>query len=163
MILWKARQEGYPELTFETHWSSKSINVELQAPAAKTTLSAWYLVPSTVSTPLQVMPSAVNRGRLKLPDLYNFGSVKTCWKLPEGSLHTFQIQNWHLDLSRIVRSHWWPWLQQANLHRYKISLSTPGITILSAVAPSSLCLDVTYLYLLSCKGWRLFKYIIFAF
>lgn len=28
------------ELTLETHWSSRSINVELQAPAARTTLSA---------------------------------------------------------------------------------------------------------------------------
>lgn len=56
-------------LTFETHWSSRSTSVELQAPAAKTILSPWYFVPSAVSTPVHVVPSAANKGRLNVPAL----------------------------------------------------------------------------------------------
>lgn len=56
-------------LTFETHWPSRSINVGLQAPAANTILSAKYCVPSVVSTPTQVTPSAANSGRLNAPAL----------------------------------------------------------------------------------------------
>lgn len=55
--------------TFETHWSSRSTSVELQAPAARTTLSPWYFVPSTVSTPVHVVSSAANKGRLNVPAL----------------------------------------------------------------------------------------------
>ena len=74
-------------LTFETHWSSRSINIGLHAPAASTTLSAWYFVPSMVSTPLQVTPSAARRGCLKVPALEvsvskGGTSVKICASYP---------------------------------------------------------------------------------
>lgn len=55
--------------TFDTHWSSRSTRVDDHAPAARTTLSAWYLVPSTVSTPIHVVPSLANKGCLKAPAL----------------------------------------------------------------------------------------------
>lgn len=61
--------------TFEQHWSSRSTKVEDQAPAARTILSPKYCVPSTVSTPTQVVPSDANKGFLNDPAL-GLGSAK---------------------------------------------------------------------------------------
>lgn len=73
-------------LTLETHWSSRSTSVGLQAPAARTTLSPWYFVPSTVSTPVHVVPSAANRGRLNVPAL-----KETCQQNRTGNICTLNL------------------------------------------------------------------------
>lgn len=56
--------------TLEQHWSSKSTNVGLHAPAARTILSAKYCEPSRVSTPTQVVPSDLKSGSFKDPALW---------------------------------------------------------------------------------------------
>jgi hypothetical protein len=61
VLVWKGKR------TLEQHWSSRSMSAGLHAPAARTTLSAWCLVPSAVSTPIHVEPSVSRMGFLKVP------------------------------------------------------------------------------------------------
>lgn len=55
--------------TLLTHCPSRSTSVGVQAPAARTTLSAYHFVPSAHSTPIHVFPDCDSIGFENVPDL----------------------------------------------------------------------------------------------